>query len=135
MMVGAFRGRLGCAAKKGRKSQDGEGSAWALVLINLTKPNSGSNFSTGTAPVALSVTAYGRQAEELLSVKKGESVTVTGRITRKASGQDLEQLAIIADVVIGPKTDLVSEPKNYFIPGGYEMIIRSRRTEISEDAA
>ncbi len=96
----------------GRAGYDGElrtsaaGKPWARLNVACM---AGSDRETQEAlTLWISVVGFGRQAEELAKVTKGQTVSVMGRVEQNKwtaqSGEEREGLSLIADAVLAVKT-------------------------------
>lgn len=96
-MQTAAYGRLGADAKP-IQTKTGKPMTAATLAVDIGEED---------APLWLGVVAFGRQAELLARHKKGELLSVAGRIQRNRwtqNGEEREQLQVVADSVIGSRT-------------------------------
>lgn len=96
MMQAAAYGRLGGDARP-IKTKAGTSMTVASIAVDVGEE----------APLWLGVVAFGKQAELLARHKKGELVSVSGRMQRNRwtqNGEEREQLQVVADSVIGSRT-------------------------------
>jgi single-strand DNA-binding protein len=92
----------------GRAARDGElrtsqsGKPWCRVSVAC---EAGVDRETGDSRTQwLTVVAFGRQAEELAKIEKGQAISAIGRVEinrwRTQDGQEREGLQLIADSVV-----------------------------------
>lgn len=96
----AAYGRLG-ADPVSRQSQAGKAWATASIAVSLAEDDEGQ-------PQWFGVIAFGRTAETLCRHVKGDLVSISGRLQlsryRDRDGNDREQMQVIVDSVISPRT-------------------------------
>ncbi|HWU63592.1 MAG TPA: single-stranded DNA-binding protein [Ensifer sp.] len=99
MMQASAYGRIG---QDPRSVTTSNGTAMATTSIAI---NIGDHDSP---PVWWGIVAFGRNAEELLRHKKGDNVSVSGRVQQNTwtspSGEKREQMQIVADCVVSART-------------------------------
>ncbi len=103
MIVASIYGRAGF---DGELKTSAAGKPWSRLNVACL---AGSDRETKEPySVWFSVIAFGRQAEELAKVTKGQTVSVMGRVEQNKwtsqSGEQREGLSIIADAVLAVKT-------------------------------
>ncbi|MDE2303546.1 MAG: single-stranded DNA-binding protein [Sphingomonadales bacterium] len=99
----AAYGRLGSDPEK-RTSQAGKEWARASIAVQLCEARDGEDDAPATW---LSIVAFGRVAETLARHRKGDLVSVAGRLQLNRwtdrEGQTREQLQVIADAIVSAK--------------------------------
>jgi single-strand DNA-binding protein len=98
----ALYGRLGADPVQ-RTSQAGKPWATATLAVDL-----GSGEDHDSPPQWFGVVAFGRAAEQLCRLSKGDLLSVSGRLQvnrwRDREGAEREQLQVIADSIVSAKT-------------------------------
>ena len=102
----ALYGRLGTDP---REHVTRKGGAMATASLAVDVPDRSREAEGGaTATLWLRVTAFGRQADDLLTCVKGEALSVSGRLQCSQytyrDGETREQWEIVADAVVSART-------------------------------
>ena len=106
-MSGAFCAVTGRAAADGerREAQSGKGYAVARVAVDVEERRDGEAGKPD--PWWLSVMAFGRSADSLAAVRKGEVLHAAGRLERRnytaRDGTEREGWTLLADSVIAAR--------------------------------